>query len=101
MTMEMMLLLCFVFAYSITVINDSKRKTLVFLNSVILMLSGLLLTFLMFRVSMLEEYREWEYVVGFLVSMNFALVLPAINEAVVKVATAKLKEFTKKMTEKK
>ena len=64
------------------------------------MASGMLFVYYVFQISYLEEYKELEYLVAFLIALSFRDLLPVIISFVVDVVTSKLKEMDAKITHK-
>ena len=59
--------------------------------------SGMLFVFYIFQISYLEAYKEFEYLVIFLIALSFRDLLPVIVDFTVDIATAKLKQLDKKV----
>ena len=59
--------------------------------------SGMLFVYYIFQISYLESYREFEYIIAFLIALSFRDLLPVIIEFVVDVSTAKLKQLDAKI----
>ena len=59
--------------------------------------SGMLFVYYIFQISYLEAYKEFEYLVIFLIALSFRDLLPVIVDFTVDVATTKLKQLDKKV----
>ena len=60
--------------------------------------SGMLFVYYIFQISYLEAYKEFEYLVIFLIALSFRDLLPVIVDFTVDVATSKLKQLDNKGT---
>ena len=90
-------LILFVLSYSITSINTGKSPVLVYINDIIFSFSGLLLTVFLFKLSVLQPYIEFQWIVGFLLALTFKDILPTLMEFVVDVTDAKLLKIKDKI----
>ena len=59
--------------------------------------SGMLFVYYIFQISYLSPYKEFEYLVIFLIALSFRDLLPVIVEFTVDVATTKLKQLDNKI----
>lgn len=94
---EMTWLILFVLSYSITSINTSHRPFYVYINNIIYSFSGLLFTVFLFKLSVLEEQKEFQWVVGFLLALTFKEILNPLMEFVVDVVNGKLADVKEKI----
>ena len=95
---NLILMIIFIFAHSVLVLfRNSKSGKADFLRNIIYMGSGMLFVFYIFQISYLEPYKEFEYLVIFLIALSFRDLLPVIVDFTVDVATSKLKQIDKKI----
>jgi hypothetical protein len=100
--LNLVLMILFIFFYSVLVFfNSSKTKIANFSRNVVFMGSGMLFVYYIFQISYLESYREFEYIIAFLIALSFRDLLPVIIEFVVDVSTAKLKQLDAKIKKEK
>ena len=59
--------------------------------------SGMLFVYYIFQISYLESYKEFEYLIAFLIALSFRDLLPVIIEFTVDIVTVKLKEIDNKI----
>ena len=90
-------LILFVLSYSITSVNTENRPILVYLNDIIFSFSGLLFTVFLFKLSVLQPYIEFQWVVGFLLALTFKDILNPLMAFVVDVTEAKLDSIKAKI----
>ena len=96
--LNFVLMCVFVIAYSLLVFfNSSKTRWANFCRNIVYMASGMLFVYYIFQVSYLEDYREFEYIIAFLIALSFRDLLPVIIDFVVDVCTAKLKQMDEKI----
>ena len=96
--LKFVLMCVFVIAYSLLVFfNSSKTRWANFCRNIVYMASGMLFVYYIFQVSYLEDYREFEYIIAFLIALSFRDLLPVIIDFVVDVCTAKLKQMDAKI----
>jgi len=96
--LNFVLMCVFVIAYSLLVFfNSSKTRWANFCRNIVYMASGMLFVYYIFQVSYLEDYREFEYIIAFLIALSFRDLLPVIIDFVVDVCTAKLKQMDAKI----
>jgi hypothetical protein len=94
---QMVWMVLFILSYSITSINTSKKPYYVYLNDIIYSFSGLLFTVFLFQLSVLEEQKEYQWVVGFLLALTFKEILNPLMEFVVDVVNGKLAQVKEKI----
>ena len=95
---NLILMIIFIFAYSVLVLfRSSKTGVADFFRNIVYMGSGMLFVFYIFQISYLEAYKEFEYLVIFLIALSFRDLLPVIVDFTVDVATSKLKQLDKKV----
>ncbi len=96
--LNVVLMVLFIFFYSVLVFfNSSQSKIANFSRNVVFMASGMLFVYYIFQISYLENYREFEYLVAFLIALSFRDLLPVIINFVVDVCTVKLKQLDAKI----
>ena len=96
--LNFVLMCVFVIAYSLLVFfNSSKTRWVNFFRNIVYMASGMLFVYYIFQVSYLEDYREFEYIIAFLIALSFRDLLPVIIDFVVDVCTVKLKQMDAKI----
>ena len=96
--LNFVLMCVFVIAYSLLVFfNSSKTRWANFCRNIVYMASGMLFVYYIFQVSYLEDYREFEYIIAFLIALSFRDLLPVIIDFVVDICTAKLKQMDAKI----
>ena len=96
--LNLVLMIVFIFFYSVLVFfNSSKTKIANFSRNVVFMASGMLFVYYIFQISYLEPYKEFEYIIAFLIALSFRDLLPVIINFVVDVCTAKLNQMDKKI----
>ena len=69
------------------------------MRNLVYMGSGMLFVFYVFQISYLQDYKEFEYLVIFLIALSFRDLLPIIVQTTVDVVSNKLKKFDKKSKE--
>ena len=95
---NLVLISAFILGYSgLILLNKSTTKFANFSRNLVYMSSGLLFTYYCFQVSYLEPYREFEYLVAFLLALSFRDLLPVIVDFTVDVCTSKLKQLDNKI----
>ena len=57
----------------------------------------MLFVYYIFQISYLESYKEFEYLIAFLIALSFRDLLPVIIEFTVDIVTVKLKEIDNKI----
>jgi len=96
--LNLVLMVIFILSYSILIFfKDSKTKFSLFINNCVYMMSGLLFTYYVFQISYVKDYREFEYLIAFLMALSFRDLLPTFVEFTVDLVTAKLKGIDKKL----
>ena len=96
--LNVVLMVLFIFFYSVLVFfNSSQSKIANFSRNVVFMASGMLFVYYIFQISYLENYREFEYLVAFLIALSFRDLLPVIINFVVDVCTVKIKQLDAKI----
>ena len=96
--LNVVLMVLFIFFYSVLVFfNSSQSKIANFSRNVVFMASGMLFVYYIFQISYLENYREFEYLVAYLIALSFRDLLPVIINFVVDVCTVKLKQLDAKI----
>ena len=96
--LNLVLMIVFIFFYSVLVFfSSSKTKIANFSRNVVFMGSGMLFVYYIFQISYLEDYKEFEYIIAFLIALSFRDLLPVIIDFVVDVCTAKLKQMDAKI----
>ena len=96
--LNLILMIVFIFFYSVLVFfNSSQTKIANFSRNVVFMASGMLFVYYIFQISYLDPYKEFEYIIAFLIALSFRDLLPVIIDFVVDVCTAKLKQMDEKI----
>ncbi len=96
--LNLILMIVFIFFYSVLVFfNSSQTKIANFSRNVVFMASGMLFVYYIFQISYLGPYKEFEYIIAFLIALSFRDLLPVIINFVVDVCTAKLKQMDDKI----
>ncbi len=96
--LNLILMIVFIFFYSVLVFfNSSQTKIANFSRNVVFMASGMLFVYYIFQISYLDPYKEFEYIIAFLIALSFRDLLPVIINFVVDVCTAKLKQMDDKI----
>ena len=96
--LNLVLMIIFIFFYSVLVFfNSSKTRVANFCRNVVFMASGMLFVYYIFQISYLEDYKEFEYIIAFLIALSFRDLLPVIIDFVVDVCTVKLKQLDAKI----
>ena len=91
------LMIIFIVFYSVLVLmSHSKSRIADFVRNLVYMGSGMLFVFYVFQISYLQDYKEFEYLVIFLIALSFRDLLPIIVQTTVDVVSAKLKKLDKK-----
>ena len=94
------LMIIFIVFYSVLVLmSHSKSRIADFVRNLVYMGSGMLFVFYVFQISYLQDYKEFEYLVIFLIALSFRDLLPIIVQTTVDVVSAKLKKLDKKAKE--
>jgi len=100
--LNLVLMGIFILLYSVLVmVKDVKTRFADFFRNAVYMGSGMLFIYYIFQISHLEEYKEFEYLVAFLVALSFRDLLPVIVDFVVHVSTTKLKQIDERISAKK
>ena len=95
---NMILMVIFIFFYSVLVLFRSNKSGVAdFFRNIVYMGSGMLFVYYIFQISYLEAYKEFEYLVIFLIALSFRDLLPVIVDFTVDVATTKLKQLDEKV----
>tara|TARA_R110000787_G_scaffold29116_2_gene79185 strand:+ start:1507 stop:1845 length:339 start_codon:yes stop_codon:yes gene_type:complete len=93
-SMNLILMMVFILLYSVLVmVNDVTSKLANFFRNAVYMSSGMLFVYYIFQISYLVPYKEFEYLIAFLVALSFRDLLPVLVDFVVHVSTAKLKQI--------
>ena len=96
--LNLILMIVFIFFYSVLVFfNSSQTKIANFSRNVVFMASGMLFVYYIFQISYLDPYKEFEYIIAFLIALSFRDLLPVIINFVVDVCTVKLKQMDEKI----
>ncbi len=96
--LNLILMIVFIFFYSVLVFfNSSKTKVANFCRNVVFMASGMLFVYYIFQISYLEDYKEFEYIIAFLIALSFRDLLPVLINFVVDVCTVKLNQLDAKL----
>jgi len=96
--LNLILMIVFIFFYSVLVFfNSSQTKIANFSRNVVFMASGMLFVYYIFQISYLDPYKEFEYIIAFLIALSFRDLLPVIINFVVDVCTVKLKQMDDKI----
>ena len=96
--LNLILMIVFIFFYSVLVFfNSSQTKIANFSRNVVFMASGMLFVYYIFQISYLDPYKEFEYIIAFLIALSFRDLLPVIINFVVDVCTVKLKHMDDKI----
>ena len=61
------------------------------------MASGMLFVFYIFQISYIKDYKEFEYLVAFLIALSFRDLLPVLIDFTVDLVTTKLKRIDEKI----
>tara|TARA_Y100001949_G_C15685985_1_gene200311 strand:+ start:165 stop:494 length:330 start_codon:yes stop_codon:yes gene_type:complete len=94
------LMIIFIVFYSVLVLlSNSQSRIADFMRNLVYMGSGMLFVFYVFQISYLQDYKEFEYLVIFLIALSFRDLLPIIVQTTVDVVSNKLKKFDKKSKE--
>lgn len=97
--LNLILMILFIFFYSVLVLFRSSKSGIAdFLRNLVYMGSGMLFVYYIFQISYLESYKEFEYLVIFLIALSFRDLLPVLVDFTVDLATTKLKQIDKKLT---
>lgn len=92
--MNLILMVIFIILYSVLVmVNDLTSKLANFFRNAVYMSSGMLFVYYIFQISYLTPYKEFEYLIAFLVALSFRDLLPVLVDFVVHVSTTKLKQI--------
>jgi hypothetical protein len=92
----------FILLYSLLVmVRDVKNKLADFFRNAVFMGSGMLFVYYVFQISYLESYKEFEYLIAFLVALSFRDLLPVLVDFVVHVSTNKLKQIDERISKNK
>tara|TARA_R100000458_G_C8251431_1_gene228319 strand:+ start:555 stop:884 length:330 start_codon:yes stop_codon:yes gene_type:complete len=96
--LNLILMIIFIFFYSVLVFfRNSKSGLADFFRNIVYMGSGMLFVYYIFQISYLSPYKEFEYLVIFLIALSFRDLLPVIVDFTVDVATTKLKQLDNKI----
>lgn len=96
--LNLILMIVFVLFYSILVFFRNLKTGLAdFSRNIVYMGSGMLFVYYIFQISYLESYKEFEYLIAFLIALSFRDLLPVIIEFTVDIVTVKLKEIDNKI----
>ena len=96
--LNLVLMIIFIICYSVLVFfNSSQSKIANFSRNVVFMGSGMLFVYYIFQISYLSDYKEFEYLVAFLIALSFRDLLPVLINFVVDVSTTKLKQLDDKI----
>ena len=91
------LMIIFIVFYSVLVLmSHSKSRIADFVRNLVYMGSGMLFVFYVFQISYLQDYKEFEYLVIFLIALSFRDLLPIIVQTTVDIVSSKLKKLDKK-----
>ena len=94
------LMILFIVFYSVLVLlSNSQSRIADFMRNLVYMGSAMLFVFYVFQISYLQDYKEFEYLVIFLIALSFRDLLPIIVQTTVDVVSNKLKKFDKKSKE--
>ena len=94
------LMIIFIVFYSVLVLlSNSQSRIADFMRNLVYMGSGMLFVYYIFQISYLQDYKEFEYLVIFLIALSFRDLLPIIVQTTVDVVSNKLKKFDKKSKE--
>ena len=95
---NLILMIIFIFFYSVLVLFRSSKSGIAdFFRNIVYMGSGMLFVYYIFQISYLSSYKEFEYLVIFLIALSFRDLLPVIVDFTVDVATTKLKQLDKRV----
>jgi len=95
---NMILMVIFIFCYSVLVLfRNNKSGVADFFRNIVYMGSGMLFVYYIFQISYLKTYKEFEYLVIFLIALSFRDLLPVIVDFTVDIATTKLKQLDDKV----
>jgi len=98
--LNLTLMIIFIVFYSVLVLlSNSQSRIADFMRNLVYMGSGMLFVFYVFQISYLQDYKEFEYLVIFLIALSFRDLLPIIVQTTVDVVSNKLKKFDKKSKE--
>ena len=96
--LNLVLMLLFILFYSLLVLfRDSKSRVADFSRNVVYMASGMLFVFYIFQISYIRDYKEFEYLVAFLIALSFRDLLPVLIDFTVDLVTTKLKRIDEKI----
>lgn len=96
--LNLVLMLLFILFYSLLVLfRDSKSRVADFSRNVVYMASGMLFVFYIFQISYIKDYKEFEYLVAFLIALSFRDLLPVLIDFTVDLVTTKLKRIDEKI----
>ena len=96
--LNLVLMLLFILFYSLLVLfRDSKSSVADFSRNVVYMASGMLFVFYIFQISYIKDYKEFEYLVAFLIALSFRDLLPVLIDFTVDLVTTKLKRIDEKI----
>jgi len=96
--LNLILMIIFIFFYSVLVLFRSSKSGIAdFFRNIVYMGSGMLFVYYIFQISYLSSYKEFEYLVIFLIALSFRDLLPVIVDFTVDVATTKLKQLDKRV----
>ncbi len=100
--LNLLLMVAFIFFYSVLVLfRNSKSGVADFGRNLVYMGSGLLFTFYIFQISFISEWKEFEYLVTFLVALSFRDLLPVLISFTTDLITVKLKQIDNRLKKEK